>query len=272
MLFKDQLCIVRGGGDLASGVVYRLRRAGFPVGILELDQPRVVRRLAAYAEALFAGEASVGGLQARRVVLEEFIAALRGGGGFVPVTADPDGLSLRGLRPAVLVDARMAKRNLDTRMEQAAMVVGLGPGLTAGLDCHAVVETNRGPDMGRVLWQGSAQADTGQPEAVQGYVNERVLRAPATGRFLAWRQIGDAVKKGDPLAEVDGRVISAPFDGVIRGLIHEGLDVSENEKVGDLDPRGRRELCYAISDKALAVGGGVVEAVLTWLDGARPGE
>lgn len=267
MLFPRNLCLVRGGGDLATGVIYRLRRAGLPVGVLELDQPRVARRRAAYAEALYSGAIAVAGLTARRVPLEDLGGLVAPGAAeFVPVVVDPAGEAVARLRPDVLVDARMAKAALDTRLEQAPLVVGLGPGFEAGVDCHAVVETNRGHDLGRVLWQGSAQPDTGRPEAVLGLEKERVLRAPVNGRLQAQKAIGDFVLPGELIAVVDGQPILAPFGGVLRGLVHDGLGVTANEKVGDLDPRGRREACFTISDKSLAVGGGVVEAVLTWLE------
>lgn len=267
MLFPQYLCLVRGGGDLATGVIYRLRRAGLPVGVLELEQPRVVRRGAAYAEAMYSGEIAVAGLTARRVPLDDLGGLVAPGAvEFVPVVVDPAGQAVARLRPAVLVDGRMAKAALDTRLEQAPLVVGLGPGFEAGINCHAVVETNRGHDLGRVLWQGSAQPDTGKPEAVLGFEKERVLRAPVSGRLQARKAIGDLVLPGEQIAAVDGQPILAPFGGVLRGLVHDDLPVTANEKVGDLDPRGRREACFTISDKSLAVGGGVVEAVLTWLE------
>jgi xanthine dehydrogenase accessory factor len=271
MLFPNIICIVRGGGDLASGVIYRLRRAGFPVGVLELARPRVVRRLAAYAEAVYAGEVIIAGLTARRTSPDDMAKMLAAGlSEIIPVVIDPQAESIGSLRPAVVVDARMTKLGAGAQLEQASLVVGLGPGFVVGRHCHVVVETNRGPDLGRVMWQGSAQADTGQPEAVLGYVNERVLRAPANGRFRALGPIGSSVQKGQVLAEVAGAPILAPFDGVVRGLIHDDLEVAVNEKVGDLDPRGRADICFKISDKSLAVGGGVLEAVLTWM--GRPGE
>lgn len=264
MLFPQTLCIVRGGGDLASGTIYRLRKAGFPMLVLELEQPRVVRRMAAFAEAIYAGETKVGGLIARRIALPDLSASLAASE-FIPVVADAAGEALARLTPSVIVDARMAKKPLDTQPGQAPFVVGLGPGFEVGLHCHAVIETNRGPDLGRVIWQGSAQPDTGKPEVVLGREQERVLRAPVSGILTAHARIGDLLQPGELIATVDGQPIVAPFVGVLRGLIYDSLPVLANEKVGDLDPRGRQEACFTISDKSLAVGGGVVEAVLSWM-------
>lgn len=265
MLFPQSLCIVRGGGDLATGVVYRLRRAGLPVIVLELDRPRTVRRGAAFAEAMFVGETTVNGLIARRMTLPDLIDPLAAASEFIPVLIDPEGEAIRRWRPAIVVDARLAKQPLDTTMTAAPFVVGLGPGFVAGAHCHAIIETNRSHDLGRVLWQGSAFPDTGQPEAVLGFEKERVLRAPRAGTLHTRRAIGDLVAYSDLIAEVDEQPIVAPFIGILRGLIYDGLTVAAHEKIGDIDPRGNRAACFTISDKALAVGGGVVEAVLTWM-------
>lgn len=263
MLFSEVLCLIRGGGDLATGVVYRLQHAGFPVVVLELEQPRVVRRMASVAQAIFDGAARVDGLTAQRVTAAQAADAVRSG--IVPVVVDPTARALESLRPAVLIDGRMAKSSLDTTIHSAPFVVGLGPGFTAGENCHAVVETNRGHDLGRVIWRGAAQVDTGRPEAVLGFEVERVLRAPVSGILQTQKNIGDYVRAGDTVAYVSGQPVTAAFDGVLRGLMHDGLAVAQNEKIGDLDPRQRRAYCFSISDKSRAVGGGVVEAVLTWL-------
>ena len=261
-MIEGTLCIVRGGGDLATGVVHRLQRAGLRVIVLELEQPRAVRRMASVAQAMYAGEIQIEELKARRVALAE---ALSMDGAVIPVLADPEGVAISRLRPAVVVDARMAKAPLDTRTATAPFVVGLGPGFVAGEHCHAVVETHRGHDLGRVLWRGTAQPDTGEPEPVMGYRGERVLRAPAAGLLSTRMQIGAIVAAGQAIAFVDDKPVIAPFAGVLRGLLHHGLPVRAGEKLGDLDPRGQARYCFSISDKALAIGGGVVEAVLTWL-------
>jgi len=270
MDFSETLCLVRGGGDLATGVIHRLHLAGFPLMVTELEQPRVVRRMASVAEAVYSGEIRIGSLLARRMSLDE---AKRGGwttarpaaDSAVAVIADPDGELLRVLRPAVLIDARMAKRALDTDCSQAPLVIALGPGFEAGRDCHAIVETKRGHDLGRVLWSGAAERNTGEPEAVLGHGTERVLRAPCEGVLHAVRDIGDRVAPDELLASVGDIPVRAPFAGVLRGLLHDGLRVQRGEKIGDVDPRGDARYCFSVSDKALAVGGGVLEAVLTWL-------
>lgn len=262
MTFADTLCVIRGGGDLATGVVHRLYCAGFPVVVLELERPRVVRRMAAVAQAMFSGEVQIDRLLARRVMLEN---AARVRGAAIPVLADPNGDAIARLRPAVVVDARMAKMPLDTTLHAAPLVVGLGPGFVAGENCHAVIETNRGHDLGRVIWRGSAQANTGQPEPVMGYGDARVLRAPIAGVLHARKQIGELIQPAETVAYVDAQPLLAPFGGVLRGLLYDGLTVQVGEKVGDLDPRGQIRYCHTISDKSLAIGGGVLEAVLTWL-------
>ncbi|MBM4424224.1 MAG: EF2563 family selenium-dependent molybdenum hydroxylase system protein [Chloroflexi bacterium] len=263
MTFANTLCIVRGGGDLATGVVHRLRCAGLRVIVLELEQPRVVRRMASLAQAMYSGQFAVGDLVAKRMTLPEAAEATESDA--IPVIADSVGASVPVLRPSIVVDARMAKAPLDTAIDAAPFVVGLGPGFTAGVHCHAVVETNRGHYLGHVIWQGSAQPNTGQPEAVMGVVGERVLRAPVSGVLQAHRQIGELVGQGEAIASVDGHTVCAPFGGALRGLLYDGLPVAAEEKIGDLDPRRRRDYCFTISDKALAVGGGVLEAVLVWL-------
>lgn len=257
---SDYLILVRGGGDLGTGVAYRLHRAGFTVMVTDLAQPTCVRRAVAFAEAMYTGSITVEGVTAVRVddpMLGMAHVIMRE----IPVVVD-DRSVLERMRPPLVVDARLAKHNLGTRLHDAKLVIGLGPGFTAGLDCHAVVETNRGHHLGRVLWEGTAEADTGQPEPVRGFAGERVLRAPAAGVLMARLTIGDAVKAGDIVATVNGQPISAPFSGVLRGVVHDGLTVTAGMKVGDLDPRGVRENCFTISDKARAIGGGVLEAIL----------
>jgi xanthine dehydrogenase accessory factor len=267
-LLFDQIILLRGGGDLASGVAHRLHRAGFSVVITELAQPLCVRRAVSFAEAVYAGVITVEGVTAR-LVAEAEAARMALAAHEIPVLVDPQGGALAELRPAVVVDARLAKRNLGTTLADAPLVIGLGPGFTAGMDCHAVVETNRGHNLGRVYWRGGAEPDTGQPEPVRGFSVDRVLRAPRAGTFTGRRQIGDRVSAGDVLAEVDGAPLVAPFAGVLRGLLHDGLAVTSSLKVGDLDPRGVREHCFTISDKARSVGGGVLEAVLYGLRTTR---
>lgn len=262
MLFERVAVVVRGGGDLASGVIYRLAKAGFPVTVTELAHPLAIRRAVAYASAVYEGEITVEGLTARRVERAADVPAVLAVGE-IPVLVDDTGTALTALKPAVVVDARLAKRNLGTTMEDAPLVIALGPGFEVGKDCHAVIETNRGHGLGRVIWNGSAEPDTGTPGNVQGHAADRVLRAPVDGYVTPRAAIGDRLAKGDTVAVVGDLLIVAPFDGVLRGLIHPSVAVTRGMKIGDVDPRAVREHCFTISDKSLAVGGGVLEAILS---------
>lgn len=262
MLFRHVPAIVRGGGDLASGVVYRLVKAGFPVLVTEVARPLAIRRAVAFASAVYEGQITVEGVTARLIAGPEE-AVTCWAAGQVPVLVDPAGESIATLQPAVLIDGRMAKRNLDTAMSDAPLVIALGPGFVAGEDCHAVIETKRGHFLGRVIWRGAAAPDTGRPGSVQGHEADRVLRAPSDGELLALAQIGDAVQAGQVLATVAGEPVHAPFDGVLRGLLHPSVPVTRGMKIGDVDPRGVRAHCFTISEKSLAVGGGVLEAILS---------
>lgn len=255
------LAVVKGGGDLATGVAYRLFRAGFWVVITEIPQPTVIRRTVSFAEAVYSAEMVVEGVGAKRVESPEQIeAVLREGK--IPVLVDPEASIVERLRPTILVDAIMAKRNLGTRISDAPIVVALGPGFTAGVDAHAVIETNRGHNLGRVILAGAAEPNTGVPGSIGGQAEERVIRAPKAGVVRTARQIGDQAKQGEVVAWVEGEAVRAPFSGVLRGMIKEGLRVSKGMKIGDIDPRAVREHCFTISDKSLAIGGGVLEAAL----------
>jgi xanthine dehydrogenase accessory factor len=270
---SETLVIVRGGGDIATGVIFRLWRAGFPVLVLELGRPLAVRRAVSAASAVFEGELVVDGMPVSHYDgrSPEELAAIAQGLERIPLVVDPDGLLVAALAPAVLVDGRMAKANLGTGREQASLVIGLGPGFTAGVDCHAVVETNRGHDLGRVIWQGSAEADTGEPGRTAGIGSSRVLRAPTDGYVEPRYAIGDPVLEGSDIALIAGQPIVAHFSGVLRGLIHHTVPVHAGMKVGDLDPRGDARHAFSISEKSLAVGGGVLEAVLTFMNRGLPG-
>lgn len=261
-LFSRVPVLVRGAGDLASGAIYRLQRAGFPVIVAELPAPLLVRRTVSYGEAVYSGVITVDGVTARRADNPADVPRLLDAGD-VPVLVDADGDALRQLAPVVVLDGRMQKVNLGTTIDDAPLVVALGPGFTAGVDCHAIVETNRGHDLGRVIWSGSAEPDTGEPGAVQGQTHSRVLRAPADGHVTPYAAIGDTIEAGQTIAMLGETPITAAFRGVLRGLIHEQVFVRKGMKIGDLDPRARRENCFTISDKSLAIGGGVLEAVLS---------
>ncbi len=259
---RRPIILIRGGGDLATGVAARLSRSGFHVVITEIAQPRTVRRLVAFAEAVYEGQVEVEDLSCQLVTSAgDAMAALDNRR--IPIIVDPDAQIRKQLELVALVDARMRKAPPEIGMESSIFVIGLGPGFTAGTNCHAVIETNRGHHLGRVLWHGSAEPDTGIPEPVSGYDVDRVLRAPASGVFMGNAKLGSLVKTGEILAMVENAPLKAPFDGALRGLLHDGLKVEAGEKVGDLDPRGEQSYCYEISDKSLAIGGGVLEALLS---------
>lgn len=261
VLFRDVLVLVRGGGDLASGVAYRLTVAGFPVILTELPIPLLIRRKACYGAAVFEGQVTVDGLTAQRIDSpSDALATLEEGR--LPVLVDATDDAQTDLDPAVLVDGRMAKTNLGTQKDNAPLVIGLGPGFTASLDCHAVVETNRGHNLGRVIWQGSPEPDTKTPGLIGTQRARRVLRAPAEGHVTGHANIGALLEEGQLIASINGHDIHAPFRGALRGLIHPSVAVTAGLKIGDVDPRANPAYCDTISDKALAIGGGVLEAIL----------
>lgn len=254
--------VVRGGGDLGTGTAWRLHRSGFPVIVLDLARPLALRRTVAFSTAVTDGSITVEGVKA---VLTGSAAEALETSAAGPVAVLVADAMPSFLEPVpVLVDARLAKAPLDTAIDQAPLVVGLGPGLIAGVHCTAVVETNRGHRLGRVIWEGEAEANTGVPGAVGGESARRVVRAPHDGLVSWQRSIADVVTKGDVLGAVDGEPLTAPIGGVVRGAIAEG-PVKEGLKVGDIDPRGDPAVCFEISDKSRAVAGGVLEAVMTWL-------
>lgn len=260
--------LIRGGGDLASGVALRLHRAGFDVLITELPQPLAVRRAVSFAEAVYEGTWTVENVTSRLIQTPEQLAgclACRE----IPVLIDPDLglLATFSIQPSTVIDARLLKQTAPPLTDSSLFTIGLGPGFAAGENCHAVVETQRGHTLGRVYWSGSANPDSGQPEGDP----HRVLRAPADGLLIGYAQIGEHCEPGQVIAEVNGEKISAPFPGVLRGLLHPGLEVKKGLKVGDLDPRDRREYCFLVSDKALAIGGGVLEAVLGYASAQSSG-
>ena len=260
-MFDDLTIVVKGAGDLASGAIMRLHRAGFRVVATETAQPTTVRRTVAFSEAVYGGEVEVEGVCARRVAGHaEIVNAWRED--VIPVLVDPRSEIVKVIRPPVLVDAIMAKRNCGTTLGDAPVVIGLGPGFVAGVDVHAVVETNRGHRLGRVLLTGEAEPDTGVPGEIGGHAAARLLRAPCAGLLRAKLAIGDSVKPGEVICWVGDTPVTAQIAGVLRGVLHEGLPVNEGMKIGDVDPRAAREHCFTISDKSLSVGGGVLEAVL----------
>ena len=278
---KKILIICRGGGDLATGIVHRLFRAGFPVLVLETDSPAAIRRQVSFSEAVYDGTATVEGVTAERIasadrasvnhVLEE---------GRVPLLVDPEGSSIPLLKPDIVVDAIIAKKNLGTAKEMAPLVIGVGPGFTAGEDVDLVVESMRGHNLARIFMTGSALPNTGIPGNIGGFTKERVLHAEAAGYMKNIRQIGDIVEKGEEIARIyekmteDGTFsgsyvsVEASISGMIRGLIREGYHFQKGFKIADIDPR-ESELanCFTISDKARSIGGSVLEAVCGYVNG-----
>jgi xanthine dehydrogenase accessory factor len=237
--------------------------------VTEIPLPTVIRRPVALASAVYEGEVTIEGVTARLVTDEAGIAE-HWEEGMVPVVVDSEGAIIQQLQPDVVVDAIIAKRNVGTHITDAPVVVALGPGFTVGADCHAVVETNRGHDLGRVLLLGSAEPSTGVPGTIAGHSVQRVLRAPADGVFRGVCAIGNSIQSEQIVAYVDRSPVCSRVDGVLRGLLHDGLWVTTGMKVGDVDPRGVASHCFTISDKALAVGGGVLEAILyLWRDSTR---
>jgi xanthine dehydrogenase accessory factor len=259
------IVLIRGGGDLSSGVALRLHRAGLRVVITELAQPLAVRRLVCFGEAVYAGECSVEEVTARRVTdPTDTLRVLQVlSKGHIAVLIDPQGEAIRHLHPHVVVDGRMTKHPAPLIPERVQLIIGLGPGFVAGENCHAVVETNRGHMLGRVIWQGPPEPDTGEPDAVANRRAERVLRAPADGELVAHADICDHLEEGQLVAEVAGQPVHAPFKGVLRGLLHPGVMVARGLKIGDVDPRNDHRFCTLVSDKSLAIGGGVLEAILS---------
>lgn len=261
------IAVVRGGGDLGSAAAARLHRAGLRVFVTERQKPTAVRRTVAFSEAVYATSIRVEELEAHLAHDSEGVLTAWSAVNAIPVVVDPELIFARSLNPAIVIDALVAKRNDGMTRNLDAGAIGLGPGFEAGIDVDAVVETNRGPNLGRVFWSGIAEPNTGLPAPVQGRSADRVLRAPVSGTMEVIRDIPDIVRQGEVVAMVGGKPIMAPFDGLIRGMLHQGTYVDQNSKVGDIDPRFDVELCYRMSDKALAVAGGVVEASLILLRG-----
>ena len=258
----DDIIIVKGAGDIATGIAHRLHRCGFRLLLTEIEKPTVVRRFASFANAVMKGEAEVEGVRALKAECIEDIYEIWNNS-HIPVLCDSEMKILEQIKPLVIVDAVLAKRNTGTYRGSAPVTIGVGPGFEAGADVDAVVETNRGHDLGKVIYKGTACADTGIPGYIMGYSQERLLRAPVTGITRNTREIGDVVKQGDTVAFVADEPAISNIDGVIRGLIADNTYVQKGLKIGDIDPRGIREYCFTISDKSRSVAGGVLEAILT---------
>jgi xanthine dehydrogenase accessory factor len=280
-MFSNTLVVIKGAGDLASGIAIRLFRCGFPIIMTEIARPMAVRRSVSFADAVFNGETKVESIPARRWTMAELSAlawqdqeklrtyAIRQ----IPVVVDPEALSVTEFAPIIVIDAVMAKQNLGTQITDAPIVIGIGPGFSAGSDCHAVIETKRGHNLGRVIWTGPAQEDTGQPGELPGIgvKRSRVLRATVAGHIVGAPPIGKQVCGGDTIADViDSEGVAtpivAPFDGILRGIIHSSVSVTPGMKIGDVDPRIESKTCLTVSDKSLAIAGGALEAILATMN------
>lgn len=266
--------IVKGGGDLGSGIVHRLFRNGFPVIVVDIEKPTAVRRKVSFCEAVYTGKMQVEGVTAEKIIPNQNLANHLKEHRIVPIIIDPDGsgkiiYELRNdlqqvFDKIVLVDATITKHNLGTKISDADLVIALGPGFEAGVDVHRVIETNRGENLGRVIRGGYAQANTAIPASVLGHAETRVIRAPCSGKFNAKIELGEMITAGQVIGQINGNPIIAQISGIIRGLIKDGINVQSGLKLGDIDPRGNEVNISVISDKARVIADGVLEAILTF--------
>lgn len=261
---RDTKILIRGAGDLASGIAHRLCRSGFRVCLIDTDTPMAVRRMVSFSEAVYDGEKTIEGITAVHISQPEEILSVWEKGQ-IPLLIDPANKTCHFLKPHVLIDAIIAKRNLGTDKSDAPLVIGMGPGFNAGTDVHVVIETNRGHNLGQLIFEGSAERNTGIPGTIGGFNIERVLRAPCAGIFKSQKDIGEQVAKGELIAQVSGVPILSKIDGIIRGMLRDNTPVTNGMKVGDVDPRGDIRLCPTISDKARSLGGAAIEAILSQL-------
>ncbi len=258
----NDLVVVRGGGDIASGVIQKLCRSGFKVVVLEIENPSFIRRKVCYGEAVYDKEVILEGIKAVLALDFREIKSIVDKGN-VAVLVDSVGDSIKELKPLVVVDAILGKKNLGTHIQMAPITVGLGPGFEAGVDVLAVIETMRGHNLGRLILKGKPQGNTGVPGKINGYGKERVVYSPNYGYIKNLKEIGDIVEAGELLAKVGESQVLSPIGGILRGLIRDGYQVTKGMKIGDIDPRlGERENCYTISDKARNIGGAVLEAIM----------
>jgi len=265
MSIKNIIVLIKGGGEMASGVAHRLSRCHFRVCMTEIPKPQAVRREVSFCEAVYEGEKTVEGITAKLVDTHDDITKAWNNNN-IPIIVDPETKIKESLKPDVMVDARMAKKNLGTKITDAPLVIALGPGFYAGKHAHLVVETNRGHNLGKIIEEGEAEKNTGIPTVIAGFSVERVLRAPGNGILSNLMEIGASVEAEDVVASVNDCSIKAKIKGIIRGLLRDGAEVWKGMKIGDVDPRGIKEYCYTISDKASAIGGGVLEGILSNLN------
>lgn len=253
---------IKSGGEIATGIAWRLFISNFKnIFMMETQNPMAVRRKVSFCEAVHDDIAVVEGVEAVKVLKSDDIPEVWKQSQ-IPVIVDPDWSCLKAIQPHVVIDAIIAKKNLGTRLSDAPLVIGLGPGFEAGRDVHIVIETNRGHNLGRVIVKGCPEPDTGIPGNIGGYTEKRVVRAPCSGIFSSSLPIGMQVKKDDIIGHVGDKPVTAQIDGVLRGQIRDSTKVKEKLKIGDIDPRGNVEYCTTISEKARAIGGSVLEAIL----------
>lgn len=271
--YTDKMILVRGGGDLATGVIHKLHQSGYQILILECDRPSAIRRHVAFCEAVYDGTAEVEGVVCRRITENDIRTQCRKcwAQGEIPLLTDTDGKHIRELEPEAVIDAILAKKNLGTSRDMAPLTVGLGPGFTAGEDVDYVIETMRGHNLGRIIKKGSALPNTGVPGLIAGIGKERVIHSPAAGNMKNICQIADLVEKDQVIAMVGDTPVKAAISGVIRGLIRDGYPVFAGMKIADIDPRAeQKKNCFTISDKARCIAGGVLEVLLSC--GVLPGK
>jgi xanthine dehydrogenase accessory factor len=262
----DLVILVKGAGEMATAVAHRLASCHFKVCMTETSNPQAVRREVAFSEAIFDSEKEVEGVIAKRIESPDQIQETWRDGK-IPILVDPEASVRNCLTPDVLVDAILAKRNLGTMNTDAPLVIGLGPGFVAGKDIHLVIETNRGHNLGRIIYNGEAEANTGIPGSIAGYTEERVIRAPRDGNFKVVKKIGDGVSANEKVGMIGNVVVRSRISGVIRGLLRNGTKVWKGMKLGDVDPRGNKTNCCTISDKARTISGGVLQAILEHFNG-----
>jgi xanthine dehydrogenase accessory factor len=263
---NDVVILIRGAGEMATGVAHRLVSCRFKVCMTETSNPQAVRREVAFSEALFDSEKEVEGITAKRVESADHISEVWRDGK-IPLLIDPEAEVKDFLKPDVLIDATLAKKNLGTKITDAPLVIGLGPGFHAGRDVHLIIETNRGHNLGKIISNGEAELNTGIPGAIGGYTEERVIRAPKDGSFKALKKIGDGVRANEKVGIIENMPVRSRIAGVIRGLLRDGTEVWKGMKLGDVDPRGIKDHCYTISDKGRTISGGVLQALLEHFNG-----
>ncbi|MCS7280967.1 MAG: selenium-dependent molybdenum cofactor biosynthesis protein YqeB [Desulfobacterota bacterium] len=266
--YRELKVVIKGAGEMASGIAHRLFMAGIKkILMTELPNPLCIRRTVSFCEAIYEGQWEVEGVKALFLRSIEEVQKVWDQG-MIGVIVDPSSSSIASLNPHVVVDARMIKKYTEGKIKDEPIVIGIGPGFRAPENCHAVIESQRGHFLGKVIYNGEAEPHTKVPSPVLGYTTERVLRAPCSGVVKHVKKIGDRIKKGEIVMYVDKTPVFSEIDGILRGLIRE-IEVSENEKIGDIDPRMDARYLNTISDKARAIGGGVLEAILHFLPDIR---